>query len=191
MSESELSAQQELSKDTTKPSFEIVETEVRRRTFGVLSTVSRDHRPHSTGVVYGVSSRKRPFSLYVTTNRDNKKARNITRDPNVSFTIPIPRRFLRFLPPNCVQFQGRAEIVSFEDEDARNGFSRSLVLRKILKLEEEHVGSKAVFIRIRPDSTIHTYGMGSSLVGLLRNIRAQSRVEIPSSRLQNDITDRQ
>lgn len=168
---------------TTKPSYEIVEKEIRRRTFGVLSTVSRDRRPHSTGVVYGVSSREGPFALYVTTNRDNKKARNINRDPNVAFTIPISRRFLKFLPPNCVQFQGTAEIVSFEDEDARNAFSQSLVLRKILKLEEEHAGPKAVFIRIRPDSTVHTYGLGSSLIGLLRNIRAQSRVKIPSSRL--------
>ena len=173
-----------LSKSSRQLSFDSVEREIRDRSFGVLSTISVDHRPHSTGVLYGVSSRDRPFALYVTTNRDNKKARNIGRNPNVSFTIPIPRRLLRFLPPHCVQFQGTAQIISFDDQDARNAFSQSVVLREGLKLEGKHVGPKATFIRIRPDQTIHTYGLGLSFLELLRNIRnATSRVEIPSSRL--------
>lgn len=137
-------------------SFDRVEREIRRARFGVLSTVSEDGRPHSTGIVYGVSSQNTPFALYVTTNRVNKKARNLASNPNVSMTIPIARRIWKLLPPHCVQFQGTAKIIDFRDEHARSAFHQSLVLREILKLEEKHVGSKAVFIRIRPDSTIHT-----------------------------------
>lgn len=167
-----------------RPSFEMVEREIRRRCFGVLSTVSRDGNPHSAGVLYGVSSRDKPLTLYVTTNRESRKARNLARNPNVSFTIPLPRRFLRFMPPNCVQFQATAEIIPFEDQDARQAFSGSLLLRETLKLEGKHVKRKAIFVKIRPGSVIFTYGLGLSVFELARNISgASSRVEVPPSRL--------
>jgi len=166
-------------------SFDFAEKEIRRRSFGVLSTVSHDGRPHSVGVLYGVSSRDKPLAFYVTTNRESKKARNIACNPNVSFTIPLPRRFLTFMSPNCVQFQGTAHIIPFEDENAAAAFDGSLVLRESLKLERKHVQRKAIFIRIRPDPVIFTYGLGLSPLGLVRNIAsAISRVEIPLSHLQ-------
>lgn len=85
--------------DRKEVSFDLVETEMRRRTFGVLSTESHDGRPHSAGVLYGVSSPERPLALYVKTNRDSKKARNVAHNPNVSFVISLPRRLLSFFPP--------------------------------------------------------------------------------------------
>jgi len=158
---------------------------MRRRSFGVLSTISGDGKPHSAGVLYGVSPREKPFALYVTTNRETKKARNIARNRNVSFTIPLPRRLLRFMPPSCVEFQGTAEIISIDDETARKAFSGSLVLRTALNLERKHVQQKAVFIRIRPGPVIFTYGVGISLLKLMKNISsAFSRIEVPLSRLQ-------
>jgi len=163
--------------------FDLVEREIRRRNFGVLSTISDDGKPHSVGVLYGVSSRDKPFALYLMTDRRTKKARNVARNPNVSFAIPLPRRFLTFAPPNCVQFQATAEIISFKDETSRDAFSGSLVLRKTLELEEAQ--REAVFIRIRPAHVIFTYGVGLSLFALMKNIgAASSRVEIPPSRLQ-------
>ncbi len=166
-------------------SFDLVEGEIRRHNFGVLGTISADGRPHSTGVLYGVGLRQSVFVLYITTNRRNKKARNIARNSSVSFTIPMMRRVLKFLPPHCVQFQGTGEIIPFDNRDARNAFASSLVLRKTLQLEGKHVGRHAVFIRISPDPVMYTYGLGLSLIGLLRNIgEASGRVEIPASRLQ-------
>ncbi len=165
-------------------SFDFVEREIRRHNFGVLCTISADGRPHSTGVLYGVSPRQRAFVLYATTNKRNKKARNIARNSSVSFTIPIMRRVLRFLPPHCVQFQGTGEIIPFDDLDACSAFASSLVLRKTLQLEGKHVGRDAVFIRIFPDPVMYTYGLGLPLLELLRNIGgASGRVEIPSSNL--------
>ncbi len=35
--------------------FEYVEAAVRKKTFGVLTTIDGEGRPHSTGVLYGVS----------------------------------------------------------------------------------------------------------------------------------------
>lgn len=35
-------------------SFESVEKEVRKKTFGVLSTIDSKGRPHSTGIIFGV-----------------------------------------------------------------------------------------------------------------------------------------
>ena len=131
--------------------FDLVEREIRKRRFGVLSTVSQDGRSHSVGVLYGISTRDQPFVLYVTTDRRSKKARNITRNENVSFAIPLQRRILRFLPPNCVQFQAIAELIASDDEDANSAFSRSLVLRETLKLEtfSEHGGFYQDYARSR------------------------------------------
>ena len=167
--------------------FDLVEREIRKRRFGVLSTVSQDGRSHSVGVLYGISTRDQPFVLYVTTDRRSKKARNITRNENVSFAIPLQRRILRFLPPNCVQFQAIAELIASDDEDANSAFSRSLVLRETLKLETSQ--RRAVFIRITPDPVVFTYGLGLSIIDLIRNIGgAAQRVRIPPSRLQRRST---
>ncbi len=161
--------------------FEIVEGEMRKRNFGVLSTVSTDVRPHSVGVLYGISSRRAPLALYVVTDQRSKKVRNIQGNPKVSFSIPLHRRLLSFLPPNSIQFQGAAKILPISDETAKETFSHSFVLRKTLSLEETQ--REGVFLRILPDPVIHTYGVGISLLGLLRNIEGgTSRVEIPPER---------
>ena len=167
-------------------SFEQIEDAMRRRNFGILCSLSGDNRPHSTGVLYAVSAPRRPFALYVTTNTGNKKARNIARNSNVSFTIPIPRSLLRFLWPHCIQFQGSASIISIDDEVACETFNRSILLKRVLKREREHFREKAIFIKIHPDPIIHTYGLGVSLIDLLKDIgKGSSSVRIPSSRLES------
>src|SRR5215472_16368737 len=108
-----------------RPTFEQVARALRRRDFGVLSTVTPDARPHSVGVVYGVSLPGRPFRLYVMTRRRLRKARNVAANPNISFVVPLTRRLLWFVPPPCVQFQGRAEVLDREDPAAWRHSGRS------------------------------------------------------------------
>ena len=48
----------------TTNTFEYVEKKIRKKTFGILSTVSPKNRAHSTGILYGVSSPEVPFCLY-------------------------------------------------------------------------------------------------------------------------------
>jgi len=165
--------------------FEMVEHELRRKNYGVLSTISRDGRPHSAGVMYAVSARSRPFALYVVTDRRSKKARNIGRNPNISFVVPI-RRNPGFLPPGSVQFQGRAEIVPLTDEAGKEAFNASIVLRRVLKMQLVQKREVSTFVRIRPDPIVFTYGVGMTIFRLMKHIEgAASRVEIPTSRLDH------
>ncbi len=165
-----------------KVTFEIVDGVVRKRNYGVLSTVSGDGRPHSVGVLYAVSARGNPFSLYIVTDLRSKKARNITRNPNVSFVVPLPRR-LGFLPPSTVQFQGTAEILPLADDKAREAFNASMILRRVLKLQLAQKGDVSLFIRVRPGSTVFTYGVGMSILELMKHVeRAASRVQVSSSK---------
>jgi Pyridoxamine 5'-phosphate oxidase len=79
--------------------FEVVLSHIRRRDFGVLSTVSNERKPHAVGVNYGVSKPSRDFVIYVMTRRHLQKARNIAQNPDVSLVIPLTRRLLWFVPP--------------------------------------------------------------------------------------------
>jgi nitroimidazol reductase NimA-like FMN-containing flavoprotein (pyridoxamine 5'-phosphate oxidase superfamily) len=96
--------------------FEVVLSHIRKRDFGVLSTVSNERKPHAVGVNYGVSKPSRDFVIYVMTRRHLQKARNIAQNPDVSLVIPLTRRLLWFLPPPTIQLHGRAEIVDWTDE---------------------------------------------------------------------------
>lgn len=68
--------------------FAYVEKLLRRKNFGVLTTVTPERKPHSVGVVYAVSSPGEPFCIYLITRLALKKARNISNNPNVSFVVP-------------------------------------------------------------------------------------------------------
>ena len=163
--------------------FRTVETEMRRRNYGILSTVARNGRPHSTSVTYAVSARSRPLALYIVTDRRSKKARNIGRNLNVAFVMPVPRSPAS-LSPGSIQFQGTAEIVPVTDETAQKTFNASFV-RMILKAQFAQKRELSIFVRIRPDALVFTYGVGATLFRLMKHVEgAFARVEIPAARLE-------
>lgn len=165
--------------------FEMVEHELRRKSYGILSTVSRDGRPHSAGVTYAVSAWNRTFALYVVTDRRSKKARNIARNSNISFGVPI-HRSPGFLPPGSIQFQGRAETIPLTDDAATEAFNASFVTRRILGMQLGQKRDASTFIRIRPDPVVFTYGVGMTILHLMKHIEeGASRVEIPRARLEH------
>lgn len=165
--------------------FREIEHELRRRTFGILSTTSRTGRPHSTGVLYGVSSLGMPLRIYVMTQRKTKKVRNISSNPNVSFVVPLSRRLVSLVPPNCIQFQGTADVVDGGDRAATNAFTTSYILSMMLQVSsriDARLG-EVCFIRVTPDPVIFTYGLGLSFWQLRKHIEhAGSRVEVPPER---------
>ena len=162
-----------------KTGFVALEKTIRHRNYGVLGTVSSDGRPHSAGVLYAVSGNSESFFLSIVTDRRSKKARNISRNPNVSFTIPVPRR-LGFLPPNSIQFQGTAEILPLTDEPSLEAFGGSIVLRRVLKAQLDQKKEVSVFIRVRPGPVVFTYGVGVSIVSLMKHVEgAAARIELP------------
>ena len=74
--------------------FALVLSHLRKRDFAVLSTVSKESKPHSAGVNYGVSRPGRDFVIYVMTRKHLQKARNIAQNPKVSLVVPLTRRLL-------------------------------------------------------------------------------------------------
>lgn len=164
--------------------FDYVERKLRSKTFGILSTVSQDVRPHSVGVVYGVSPPGKPFCLYLITRPVLKKARNIAQNPNISFVVPFPYFVLRPFPQSCIQFQAKAEIVPIDNSDATRAYERSVVLRR----SKEHslrLG-ESIFIKVVPDEKIFSFGISASALQFL--VPSQNRslgnfyVTIPQGR---------
>ncbi|MHA1332438.1 MAG: pyridoxamine 5'-phosphate oxidase family protein [Candidatus Hodarchaeales archaeon] len=161
--------------------FEFVRKQISKKTFGILGSVTFDGRSHSTGVLYGVSDPKDEYSLYILTNQSYKKVNNITNNPNVSFVIPFPHHFFRFVPSSCVQFQGKAQIVEYEDTRAQSTFQKKRILRMILQQAEGQTSTtKLLFIKIKPNKKIFCYGLGLNLLELRKNpTNARYYVTIP------------
>jgi len=169
------------------PGFEYVEKRIRKRSFGIIGTVDSKNRPHTTGVLYGVAPREYPFMIYVLTGAKYKKTRNLRRNPNVSFVIPFPHHWLRFIPDYVVQFQGSARIVPLDHEIAVAAFQDKWILRGNIdmaeKLQNPETGEEAVFIEIRPNKKIHVFGLGISMRTMLSDVEQGAyTVEIPDDR---------
>lgn len=171
--------------NTGHSGFDAVERALRRRTFGTISTLTEQDTPHATGVVYAVSPSHEPLVLYVTTRTTTRKVRNIRAHPDVAFVVPVPRRIGSAVPPRAIQFQGTATVVPADHAGAVRAFESTWFLRKILRTEQRIVaqGGELCFIRIRPNPTLFTYGMGMSLLENMRHPRqAIGRVAIPTGR---------
>ena len=106
--------------------FDFVEKKIRQSNFGILGTVS------PTGILYGVSPLEFKFSLYLITLKDYVKVRNIMNNPYISFVIPFPHYYLRFIPSSCVYFQGTAKNVSFDSSEPQKAFNHKRILKMML-----------------------------------------------------------
>jgi hypothetical protein len=163
--------------------FELVLSHLRTRNFAVLSTISAESKPHSTGVSYGVSKPGRDLAIYVMTRTHLQKARNIAHNPSVSLVVPLTRRLLWLLPPPVIQLHGRAEICDWTDEEGTEIFRRFWLGRRILAAYQEshrHGEARICFLRITPDPVIHTYMVGSSIWRLRRHMESgAARIVVP------------
>jgi hypothetical protein len=138
---------------------------IRRRSFGILSSVSAAGRPHAAGVVYDVVDDPRGLRLYVNTFRDSRKARNVETNGHVAFVIPVRR--VPVGPPFSIQFQARASVV-----DVHCAEITDLVAGKLLANSGGHGALDepgGCFIRIEPVGRIHTYGLGVSTIAVARD----------------------
>jgi hypothetical protein len=163
-------------------SFEFIEAQLRKKTFGVLSTIGRDGSSQTTGILYAVSSPGTPFRLYLLTEASYLKARNVSRNPEVSFLVPYPHHLLPFVPASCISFSATAEILPMQDPEGREAFSVGRILQS--NLEEADSMEDGVFIRIRPKRSMHCYGIGIALMSIARNpAEAGYSVQIPPDRL--------
>ena len=163
------------------PTFEFVEAEVRKKTFGVLTTVDRKGRPHSTGILYGVAPPTSPFALYFLTLEEYVKVRNVKLNPHATLVVPFPHRFLSFIPAPCATFRGEAEVVPFSDPDARWGFAQRRILRDNVAWLTD---VDPIFIRLTPDPGVLCHGLGIGLRRLRKEHTAGGyKAHIPAARL--------
>ena len=164
-------------------SLAVVEKEVRKKTFGIISVVDPDGRPHSTGVLFGMSPSDSPMFLYVVTSRKAAKVRYIKRNPSVSLTVTFPHHWLRFVPDSTVMFRGTADLVFLDDEGFRAAFSQKRMLRMNLQVDSEAM-KDSIVIRVRPDRTVYCYGVGIGINELRKDpTAARYKVVIPEGRL--------
>jgi len=151
---------------------------IQKRSFCTLATSSSAGRPHVAGVLYEAID----TTLYVNTLRTSRKARNIVDNTRVAVTIPIRR--LPVGPPSTIQFQGSAEVLDLDHPDIV-----ALLAAGDLKSITGHGEldqPDGCFVRITPNRRISTYGLGMSLVRLIRDpLHVSGSLELgePGSRL--------
>ena len=167
-------------------SFEYLEKQLSNKNFGVLTTVSSKGKPHSVGVVYSIAPLDQPFALYIITRPSLKKARNLCDNPNVSFVVPFPQLLFSFIPPACIQFQGKAQIMPIDDPIATKAFEKSIVLKRS-KIHSTSLG-KSIFVRVVPTSKIFCFGLGARIWDFLIPSKSKNignfYVVVPRSRYQ-------
>ncbi|MHA1925128.1 MAG: pyridoxamine 5'-phosphate oxidase family protein [Candidatus Thorarchaeota archaeon] len=164
-------------------SFDFIEKEVRKKTFGILTVIDSRGKPHSTGILYGVASPDSKFALYMLTDEDYAKVRHIRRNPNVSLVVTFPHYYIRFAPASYVMFRGTAELVPFDDSEAQWAFSQKRVLRMTQRLDPE-ILENTLFIKMRPEPTVFCYGVGIGVMELRSHLsEGDYKVIIPSERL--------
>ena len=154
---------------------EQVLSHLRERDFAVLSTISTGDRPHSVGVIYGVTRPDRDLLIYVMTRKHLQKARNIAQNPRLSLVIPLTRRLLWFLPPPTIQLYGQGEIVDWTDEEGTDVFRCFWMGRRILKAYQKshRCGETRIcFLKITPDPVVYTYMVGYSIWQLRKRMES-------------------
>ncbi len=166
-------------------SFDFVEKQIRKKTFGILTTISPKGRAQSTGILYGVSPPNSKFSLYLLTSKDYKKVENIQNNPYISFFIPFPHYFLRFVPASYVSFQGKAEIIPHDDPEGLKAFSQKRILKMNLEqVKQPDMKGKLVIIKLKPNRKLICYGLGLSLMKMRKEPEIGSyTVNVPPERL--------
>ena len=154
--------------------FEKIEKKIRKCKFGFLGSITSGGRPHVAGVMYAVSPPGDDLALYIITSVDTKKAKNIRDNPNVTFAIPIPHHIIRFAPDFNIQFQGKAEILLFNDPKAQEAMKQRRLMKRILKNYPLDTKSE-IFIHLSPDKKIHGFGLGIPFFKLIKDITGQGQ----------------
>jgi hypothetical protein len=150
---------------------DLVTRTIARRSFCTVASTSPARHPHVAGILYEAVG----TDLWFGTERASRKGRNLAANPKVGICIPVRR--LPLGPPSSIQFQGRAELVAYDDP-------RAVALLGAGKLKGitghgELDLPGGCFVRITPAGPVHTYGLGMSLVRLLRNpLDAAGRVDL-------------
>ncbi len=147
---------------------------VARASFAVLSHVTPDGEPRSSGVVYEASGRR----LVVAVAPGSWKARHVAADGRVAVTVPVRRGGILSLvapiPPATISFHGTAVVHPAGSPRARS------ILEELGSLVPAKRRPAACVIEIIPAGAFRTYGLGVSLRAMLNPAQSQARVPVTS-----------
>jgi Pyridoxamine 5'-phosphate oxidase len=145
--------------------------ELERSSFAVVSYVTPDGNPRSSGVLCAAVGHR----LYVVVAPDSWKARHIATADEVAVTVPIRRgsvlSLIAPIPPATVSFHATATVHPAGSVD------RKLVPRKLAKLLPEDA-SNGCLIELVPAGRFLTYGIGVSLLGMATPAKARAQVPV-------------
>lgn len=134
---------------------------VAKRSFATLATTSEAGFPHVAGVLYAATG----ATLWISTLRSSRKARNVVANPRVAVCVPVRR--LPVGPPSSVQWQATAEVVGLDDPELLRLVEEGAVEAVTGHGELELDGG--CFLKVTPRGRLHTYGLGMSLPAFLKD----------------------
>lgn len=156
-----------------KLSSEMVWKELQKELFAVLGVVTARGAARTVGVVYIVDDKK----IYILTGKDTWKAWHILQNPNVSITIPIPKRIPLLpwikIPSATISFSGLASIVDLEHVEA--DVQKALMGGQ--ELEQDKMAALCVVV-IEPIGDFLTYGVGVPLMTMRDPEKARGRAPV-------------
>jgi hypothetical protein len=145
---------------------------IRKRSFAILGFTTPHGEPRTSGVVYATLGR----DLYVVVAPDSWKARYISIDGRVSMTVPVRRggllSLLAPIPPATITFPGRAEVFPPGAPEI------ATVVRELGGLLPKERRDEVALVRIRPEGTFVTYGVGVPLMRMRDTGAARDRVPV-------------
>ena len=164
--------------------FSFVEKQIRKKTFGILTTLNKDGTPHTTGILYGVSPPSSEFVLFCLTSKKYKKVKNIKRNPNISFLIPFPHYYIRFAPASTVMFNGICDFLPVDNPVVKEIFSKKRILRLINNQIQRGDQENMTFLRIKPKAKVLCHGLGMNVFKMRKgHAKGGYSVKIPETRL--------
>ena len=136
-----------------------VEEAIAGNWFGMLATTSTENRPHVAGVLYALVGR----DIYVNTDEDSRKARNIADTGRAAVCIPISPvdgEGAPDAPPLTASFQGTAELLANDSDEITTLITSGALAAVTSHGELERPGT--CMVKITPTARIATYGIGVS-----------------------------
>ncbi|WP_329000980.1 pyridoxamine 5'-phosphate oxidase family protein [Kribbella sp. NBC_00709] len=145
---------------------------ITKASFAVLSYVTPNGEPRSSGVVYAAAHGR----LYVAVAPDSWKALHIPATDQVAVTVPVRRGGLLAqlfpIPPATISFHARAVVHPTGRPDIASVSSELAALVPAERMAECRI------VEIFPEGNFLTYGIGTSLLEMRTPDRARSRVPV-------------
>ena len=158
--------------DRRPPTRDEIWRRVSKASFAVLSHVTPNGEPRSSGVVY-TTGRGR---LYVAVAPNSWKALHSPATDQVAVTVPVRRRGLLALlfpiPPATISFHARAVV------HPTGGRYVTSQLPELAKLVPPERLADCRIVEIFPEGHFLTYGIGTSLLSMRNPAAARARVPV-------------